>query len=241
MYQQNRRAPTTYPLFSRPFNPHQPSGAPPSAPCTYCHPPQANTHTTLTCFKLEQDKKALSVNSETIVDYNDDEGNKYSYHTYDRSVPNAEEEEEEQKPQYQNKQYQHYNSVSVISCHVLNTAQLRSIPQSPVKISKINIYNSPILAVLDINEKTIYHLLDTEATSSLITKYKTDELCLSIFPTTHKAVQVDGESDLKVIREVHTTFTHSSTKLSFSVLVVNKMGTPILASTNFHMENDIVS
>ena len=75
-FQQNHRA-ANRPQFSRPFNPCQPAIPPPSAPCTYCHPPQDNTHTILTCFKLEHDKKALSINSATIIDYNDDETNRY--------------------------------------------------------------------------------------------------------------------------------------------------------------------
>jgi hypothetical protein len=63
-----------------------------------------------------------------------------------------------------------------------------SIPTSPVKINKIYIYDSPILAVLSSNKKTIYLLLDTGATASLITKEKSDELNLVFVPTVHTAV-----------------------------------------------------
>ena len=91
------------------------------------------------------------------------------------------------------------------------------------------------------DNKTVYLLLDTGATASLITKQKVDELGLPIYPTTHRAVQVDGESDLTVLGEIHTTFHRSSVQLTFSALVVNRMGTPILAGTNFHVENDVSS
>ena len=121
-FQQNCRA-ATCSQFSRPFNSHQPSVTPPSAPCTYCCPPQANTHTILNCFKLENDKRVLTINSAAIIEHGKDESNDYLYPKYDHNIPDSEEEEEEQKPQYQNKQYQHYNSVSVVACHILNTAQ----------------------------------------------------------------------------------------------------------------------
>ena len=45
----------------------------------------------------------------------------------------------------------------------------------------------------------IYLLLDTGATSSLVTKSKADELNLQIHSTTHKAIQIDGETNLKVL------------------------------------------
>ena len=57
----------------------------------------------------------------------------------------------------------------------------------------------------------------------------------------HKAVQVDGETDLPVRGEVHTTFTRKDTPLKFSALVVDKLGgADILGSANFIKENDIV-
>ena len=65
-------------------------------------------------------------------------------------------------------------------------------------------------------------------------KSKADELNLQIHPITHKAVQVDGETDLKVLGEVHTTSSWVASKLSLSSLVINKMGTAILAGTNFN-------
>ena len=89
--------------------------------------------------------------------------------------------------------------------------------------------------------KTIHIVLDTGATASLISLAKAVELKLKILPTVHRAVQVDGVSDLKVLGEVHTEFVRGSLVLHFSGLVVNKMGTAILGGTNFHKENDIYS
>ena len=42
-----------------------------------------------------------------------------------------------------------------------------------------------------------------------------------------------------MLGEVHTTFTCRAENLYFSALVINKMSIPILASTNFHIENGI--
>ena len=111
---------------------------------------------------------------------------------------------------------------------------------SVIKIRRINIYESPILTAT-YKSKTVHLVLDTGATASLISLSKATELKLTILPTTHKAVQVDGISDLKLLGEIHTEFTRGNLTLQFSGLVVNKLGTDILAGTNFHKENDVYS
>ena len=107
-----------------------------------------------------------------------------------------------------------------------------------VRIKKVNIYDSPILAVTK-NSTTVYLVLDYGATSSLITMRKATELGLRINHTYHTAVQVDGESPLRILGEVHTTFYRGNTPLTFSALVVEDMPTDVLAGTNFHRENDV--
>ena len=109
-----------------------------------------------------------------------------------------------------------------------------------IKIRKINIYESPILTVTR-NNKTCHIVLDTGATASLISLAKVQQLNLKIFPTVHKAIQVDGVTDLKILGEVHTEFARGNLVLNFSGLVVNKLGTDILGGTNFHKENDVYS
>ena len=86
---------------------------------------------------------------------------------------------------------------------------------------------------------TVHCVLDSGATASLISLRKVQELKLKIWPTIHTAVQVDGVSGLKVLGEVHTEFTRGALVLYFSALVVNKLGTDVLAGTNFLKENDI--
>ena len=109
-----------------------------------------------------------------------------------------------------------------------------------VRINRVNIHDSPILACTA-NNRTIYLLLDTGATASIMSQRMTQLLNLKISPTTHKAVQVDGQSQLPVLGEVHTSFNRGSITLSFSGLVVSNLGVDILAGTNFHVENDVFS
>ena len=111
-------------------------------------------------------------------------------------------------------------------------------PEKVITIRRINIFDSPILSAWK-GEKQVHLVLDTGATASLISLEKATELNLKILPTTHRAIQVDGISDLKVIGEVHTEFQRGQLNLQFSGLVVNKLGTDILAGTNFHKENDV--
>ena len=66
-------------------------------------------------------------------------------------------------------------------------------------------------------------------------------LNLKIYPTSHKAIQVDGESDLPIAGEVHTSFKRGSVSLKFNALVVNNLSVDILAGTSFHRDNDVYS
>ena len=109
-----------------------------------------------------------------------------------------------------------------------------------IRIRKINIYESPILTVKH-NNTAVHCVLDSGATASLISLRKAKQLKLLISPTVHRAIQVDGFSDLKIIGEVHTEFTRGDLTLYFNALVVNKLGTDILGGTNFLKDNDIYS
>ena len=111
----------------------------------------------------------------------------------------------------------------------------------PIIFPKINVYDSPILLVNNAAGVLIYILLDTGATTSLMRLDIAVKLNLKIIPTKHRVVQIDGELNLKVLGEVHTKFFRKGISVSFSGLVVNKMGTPVVGGTNFHVENDITS
>ena len=86
----------------------------------------------------------------------------------------------------------------------------------------------------------LHLVLDTGATSSLISEKKCNELGLHIYPTLHRAIQVDG-AKLNVVGEIHTTVNRDKLELKFSAIVVKTMATEALGGTGFHVENDIYS
>jgi hypothetical protein len=57
-------------------------------------------------------------------------------------------------------------------------------------MKRINIYNSPILHAKQENT-TVFIVLDSGATTSLISLDKADSLPLQIKPQVHKAVQIE--------------------------------------------------
>ena len=109
-----------------------------------------------------------------------------------------------------------------------------------IKIRKINIYESPILTVKYKNTP-VHIVLDSGATASLISLNKAKQLKLLISPTSHRAIQVDGISNLKILGEIHTQFSRGDLTLYFNALVVNNLGTEVLGGTNFLKDNDIYS
>ena len=109
---------------------------------------------------------------------------------------------------------------------------------SILRIRRINVYESPILACTH-GSQTMYIVLDCGAQSSLMSLKITQKLNLDIKKTYHKAVQVDGQSPLPVMGEVHTMFTRGTIPLYFSGLIIANMAVDILGGTNFLIENDI--
>ena len=101
-----------------------------------------------------------------------------------------------------------------------------------ISIGRISVHESPILTVTRMKH-TVHIVLDSGATASLICAPEAERLKLKIWPTMHKAVQVDGVTGLKVLGEVHTEFHRGDLVLSFDALVVNKLGTLVLGGTNF--------
>ena len=90
----------------------------------------------------------------------------------------------------------------------------------------MNIYESPIFTVT-FNDKLLHLVLDTGATSSLISEQKCKELELHIYPTLHRAIQVDG-AKLNVVGEIHTMVKRDKIELKFSAIVVRTMATEAL-------------
>ena len=137
-----------------------------------------------------------------------------------------------------NKTVSNYSDLSVPSNCLIKTAKVFLYPDNYPDNKQLNVYDSPILAALH-GTTTAYIVLDSGATTSLANLAKIQQLSLKIVPTKHRAVQIDGESMLSVVGEVHTTFTRSDATLTFSALVVENLSTDFLGGTNFLVENDI--
>ena len=107
--------------------------------------------------------------------------------------------EEENSDQEENDEYESSNEEEK---DPVQTRLVQSQSQfSTIKINKVSITESPILAASYANE-TIYLVLDTGATASLMSLRQAQALNLKIYPTSHKAIQVDGNSDLPIAGEV---------------------------------------
>ena len=63
------------------------------------------------------------------------------------------------------------------------------------------------------------------------------KLNLQVHKTGHRAVQVDGESQLPVLGDVHTTFTRGTTTLHCSGLDVSRLGWETHNHRNVEQEN----
>ena len=204
-------------------SPHAPGPSAPSIPCKLCllnKPTVAYTHSIATCSQLNlQERQQVSRAVLTTEEEKHSVG--YNYPVYEEAA----DDEEEYLPD---------------DTEMVKTCLAQVTPGPIVRINRVNITESPILA-LSCHSRTIYLVLDTGATASIITLKMAKLLNLPIYRTGHSAVQVDGESHLPVLGEVHTTFTRGSRPLHFSGLVVSQLGVDILAGTNFHVENDVYS
>ena len=214
------------PRYSQPPAP-TPTQPPTSiTPCKLClatKPNVAHTHSIATCSQLNlQERKQVT---RAVLTSEDDNRAEFNYPSYEDDDQDDEEVEEE---------------TEAASCSLAKTCLAQVSPGTVVRIKRVNITESPILALSSLS-RTVYLVLDTGATASIITLKMAQLLNLQIYRTGHSAVQVDGESRLPVLGEVHTTFTRGSKILHFSGLVVSQLGVDILAGTNFHVENDVYS
>ena len=193
-------------------------------PCKYClavKPATAYTHSLENCFELINEKSATRA---TMVSDPSHEQQFNDYNTYD-----------EDNLDYSEDNFQEDSNEDEVNVNLCSTVPSDAV----IKINRVNIIESPILACTAKSNRTVYLLLDTGATASIMSNKMAKLLNIPVYNTNHRAVQVDGESHLPVLGEVHTHFTRGSIKLQFSGLVVDQLGVDILAGTTFHVENDV--
>ena len=183
----------------------------------------------------EKDKKAIAKAVEATMFTVDEDVFTTSEDEEQESESDVEDHKPSQKSGKSYKSNKHESKYPIVSPHAQIRAGVVSLyPNNQT----LKIYESPILAVAHI-KGTVYLVLDTGATTSLMKESKAKAMGLKIQPTSHKAVQVDGQSKLEVVGEVHTSFQRSSKELTFSALVVAGLATDFLAGTNFIIENDV--
>ena len=221
--QQFRPSQTARPL-------QHPSLLPPCKLCAATKPAVAHTHGIGTCYQLygsenKQVTRAIHTDDPTEV-------TQHEYPSYDHAL------------EYEDDQYDTHEGPNLVENETFNSQAKTCLANvsacNVIKIRKVNIHESPILACTG-RSRTIYCVLDTGATASLITLRMAKLLNLQVHNTSHQAVQVDGEAQLHVLGEVHTSFTRGGLSLKFSALVVSQLSVDILAGTNFHVENDVYS
>ena len=183
--------------------------------CVEINPRFAHTHDLSNCNRLNQSERRQVTRAIIAHDPQDED---YNYPAYEwNNIEEADEADDEE---------------------TASVSAARFLPNSVHKINRINVHESPILACSS-GKNTVYVILNTGATASLITMKKAKSLNLRIYPTSQKAVQVDGETDLPILGEVHTTLKRGNMSLKFDGLVVSSLGVDILGGTNFHIDNDV--
>ena len=184
------RPPTQPPSRQRGQTPPTSPLHPPCKLCLQNKPEVAHTHGISSCYQLNpSEKKQFAraiLTDEPEQDYPEQNYPYYNFETTD----------EQETPQDDPKEEEFYQPSA-------NACLAKITSDTVIRIHRVNIYESPILACTG-NSRTIYVLLDTGATASIITQKMANLLNLHIYKTGHKAVQVDGESQLPVLGEVHT-------------------------------------
>ncbi len=89
------------------------------------------------------------------------------------------------------------------------------------------------------NQHPVCVTLDTGATNTVRTSLA-NAICIPIRPPTQSARQADGITPLKVVGEIHCTFSRSGSSYDLDALVVDNLDVGILTGNPFLHKNDIV-
>ena len=107
-------------------------------------------------------------------------------------------------------------------------------------VDRFNIVSSPQFNV-KINNTTITMVLDTGATGSMISIDLCKMIGLKVYPTPHSAISANGDSQLSVAGEVHTSILMDDfLTLPLSAVVVTKLKSGLIVGMAFMKENKIV-
>ena len=191
--------------------------------CLICKSAGRNpsSHSTSDCwfvskFEKLQLSKALRVETDDVVsemiDEEDDVGNEYSVE-YVQTIRSEQRDE-----------------------HVIvpdGNAEL-----TDASINRVDIEPSPFFYGF-YNHLPIHVVVDSGATSTLVSKSFVDRAGIKIQPTRHAANAI-GETSLYVHGEVHINISFDNQSLSLSALVIDKQKCDILVGTPFCKQHDVV-
>ena len=110
----------------------------------------------------------------------------------------------------------------------------------PIDIEGVNIIESPKFNV-KINKTMITMVLDTGATGSMISLDMCELANLRVYPSNHSAIQADGDSQLQVVSEVHTSILLDNfLTLPINAVVVTRLKAGLIVGMAFMKRHGIV-
>ena len=107
-----------------------------------------------------------------------------------------------------------------------------------VIINKITTEDSPVLPLFR-GKRSFPVTLDTGGTTTIVDGMTAEELECDLFPTTQRAFQADGVTELKVLGTTHFELTRKSKSFSIDALVCELNDPTILAGMPFMTEHDV--
>ena len=100
-----------------------------------------------------------------------------------------------------------------------------------VDVERVNIVESPKFNV-KINKTIVTMVLDTGATGSMISLEMCELANLHVYPSSHSAIQADGDSQLQVVGEVHSSILLDNyLTLPISAVVVTRLKEGLIVGT----------
>ena len=110
---------------------------------------------------------------------------------------------------------------------------------SPIdSVRRVDVIQSPVLNCY-YNNHPVKLIIDTGATTNLVTKAFAQSVNIPIKPSSQLAYQADGLTPLEVVGEIHCSLTRGDNTLFLNALVVNRLDTPVLVGNPFLVKNDI--
>ena len=113
-----------------------------------------------------------------------------------------------------------------------------TLPTPDVVAYHVQTRQSPYMDVFHAH-RVIRVTIDSVATGNMIHHSTAKHLECTIIPSAQSVQQADGSSQLQVVGEIQTTFTHDSTDRTFEGLVIVDLDVKVLAGTPFMEANDV--